>query len=91
MDKEKIREEANAMFAKIYLVNDNPSEAESDRVLLDWILGIGGSFYTKIIDAMGSAHHIYKEQLVRAFPELKSVFRYMTEPGYWEDFRRKYM
>lgn len=88
---DELKEEANTIFAKILLVEDNPQQAEADRVLVDWILGIGGSFYMKIIDAMSSAHHLYKEQLVRAFPELKSVFLYMTEPGYWEEFRDKYL
>lgn len=86
---EQIINEASAMFAKTALLG-NIKEAEADRILLDDILGIGGSFYTKIIDAMWSAHFKYKERLVVAFPELISVFRYMNEEDFWEEFKKKY-
>lgn len=86
---EEMIQEASVMFAKTALLG-NIEEAKADRILLDNILGIGGSFYTKIIDAMWSAHFKYKERLVVAFPELISVFRYMNEEGFWEEFRKKY-
>lgn len=86
---EQMINEASAMFAKTALLG-NVKEAEADRILLDNILGIGGSFYTKIIDAMWSAHPLYKQKLVDAFPELISIYRYITEPGYWEEFKKKY-
>jgi len=86
---EQMVNEASAMFAKTALLG-NVEEATADRILLDNILGIGGSFYTKIIDAMWSAHPHYKKRLVDAFPELISMYKYMTKPGYWEEFKNKY-
>jgi hypothetical protein len=81
MTQEEIKEEAAWMFAKISLVNESALDIESDTLLLDWVLGIGGSFWTKQIDAFMHADHWNQKRLLEAFPQLLSVYRYKTEEG----------
>jgi len=85
----KQRKNLDKMFTKSYLINDEDSATE--RLLIEVLLGISGSFYSKLWVAFNSAHFLYKERIVEAFPETNSWLRYLIEEGYYEYLYKKYM
>lgn len=80
------RQELDALFAKIELLNGD----KSDKLLVEYLAGITGGFHTKLIDAYMSADYFNKGRLIDCFPELMGIDIYMNDPEYYKEFKKKF-
>lgn len=81
MDKETL----SAAFAKAKLLGLTDGEV----YLLEYLLGISGSFRQGLYDLFSKADFQNKRRLIEAFPYLEEMDLYMNEPGWFEEKLKK--
>ncbi len=64
---------------------------DGERKLVEFQLGMSGSFYTYLFKAMFKADSVNTIRLAKGFPEeVEAVRRYQNEDGYWDKVWAEY-
>lgn len=80
MNKQQIKDE----------LKNTPNSGEVK--LCEFQLGMTGSFFKSLFNAMFIADSQNLNKLAKAFPEeAEAVKRFMSEPGYWENLKDRYI
>lgn len=75
----------------IYMVESRPTLSEAEVKFMHYKLGILGSGFTALIDAIWKLDRINRAKIALGYPELVTICnRFNDESGYWEDLQRRW-
>jgi hypothetical protein len=65
--------------------------SEGEKLFCEWQLGMTGSFFSKLIEAIMIADSGNLEKLYESFPDLvDTVSKYQNVAGFWDDLKSRY-